>query len=398
MHAGRIAALGSVAELKQVFRGRAVVEVRTASPMAALRALDDLPTVEKTSPFGTALHVWLKPGVRDTEPLRRRLQDLGLAAESFEFVQPSLRRRVHGRRGARGGGRCMRKALAVGRKEFWQIVRDRRTLMILLFVPAFFLMLYGYALNWDIRHVRLAVADREHTAESRELLSSFANSTYFDIVASPASMEEIERLMDRGRIRVALVIPEGMTRDLRSGRHRDRAGRHQRRQREHGHRHLRVRPGHRARRVGVAAAATGRLAGGGAAHLGAAAHLVQPELQSTLFLVPGLIAFIVMISSVVSTSLSIVREKERGTWEQVRMSPISTPAYVVGKTIPYFFISLISALLIIAASMLLFDCRCGDRGSCCSPPFPCSSSAPSARGCWCRPWSTPRPWRSSSGS
>jgi len=90
MHAGRIAAMGSVAELKQVFRERAVLEVRTGSPMAALRALDDLPSVEKTSPFGTALHVWLKPGIRDTEPLRRRLDDLGLAAESFEFVQPSL--------------------------------------------------------------------------------------------------------------------------------------------------------------------------------------------------------------------------------------------------------------------------------------------------------------------
>ena len=90
MHAGRIAALGSVAELKQVFHGRAVVEVRTGSPMAALRALDDLPTVEKTSPFGTALHVWLKPGVRDTGPLRRRLDELGLEAEPFEFVEPSL--------------------------------------------------------------------------------------------------------------------------------------------------------------------------------------------------------------------------------------------------------------------------------------------------------------------
>jgi ABC-2 type transport system ATP-binding protein len=90
MHAGRIAALGTVAELKQVFRERAVVEIRTGSPMAALRALDDLPTVEKTSPFGTALHVWLKPGVRDTAPLRQRLDELGLASEPFEFVQPSL--------------------------------------------------------------------------------------------------------------------------------------------------------------------------------------------------------------------------------------------------------------------------------------------------------------------
>jgi ABC-2 type transport system ATP-binding protein len=90
MHAGRIAALGSVAELKRVFHERAVVEVRTSAPMAALRALDDLPSVEKTSPFGTALHVWLRPGARDTEPLRQRLAERGLAAESFEFVQPSL--------------------------------------------------------------------------------------------------------------------------------------------------------------------------------------------------------------------------------------------------------------------------------------------------------------------
>jgi ABC-2 type transport system ATP-binding protein len=90
MHAGRLAALGTVSELKGIFKARAVVEVRTASPMAALRALDDLPIVEKTSPFGTALHVWLTPGVRDTEPLRRRLEELGIAAESFEFVQPSL--------------------------------------------------------------------------------------------------------------------------------------------------------------------------------------------------------------------------------------------------------------------------------------------------------------------
>ena len=249
----------------------------------------------------------------------------------------------------------MRKALAVGRKEFWQIVRDRRTLMILLFVPAFFLLLYGYALNWDIRHVRLAVLDRDHTAESRELISSFVNSTYFDIVSTPASLSDVERLMDRGQARVALIIPEGMTRDLRSGRvatvqviiNGDNANTATA---IFGYAQAIVQ--------GVSAQLQLQLAGGRA---GVPLLSVQPriwynpELQSTLFLVPGLIAFIVMISSVVSTSLSIVREKERGTWEQVRMSPISTPAYVIGKSIPYFVISLASALLIIAASMLLFD-------------------------------------------
>ena len=81
----------------------------------------------------------------------------------------------------------------------------------------------------------------------------------------------------------------------------------------------------------------------------------NPELRSALFLVPGLIAYIGMISSVVSTALSVVREKERGTMEQVRMSPIGTASYIVGKTLPYFVISLCSSVAIILASMALFD-------------------------------------------
>jgi ABC-2 type transport system permease protein len=80
----------------------------------------------------------------------------------------------------------------------------------------------------------------------------------------------------------------------------------------------------------------------------------NPELRSTLFLVPGLIAYIAMITAVASTALSIVREKEAGTMEQVRMAPIDTFSFVVGKTIPYFLISLASAALIVLASMALF--------------------------------------------
>src|SRR5213596_1431319 len=77
-------------------------------------------------------------------------------------------------------GPAVRKALAVYRKELRQIRRDRRTLMTIVFVPAFFLLLYGYALNWDIRHIALAVQDRDQTASSRALVSAFVNSGYFD--------------------------------------------------------------------------------------------------------------------------------------------------------------------------------------------------------------------------
>jgi ABC-2 type transport system permease protein len=78
----------------------------------------------------------------------------------------------------------MTRALAVCRKELRQIARDQRTLLILVFVPAFFLLLYGYALNFDIRHVLLAVEDRDGTPESRAVVSAFINSGYFDLAAS----------------------------------------------------------------------------------------------------------------------------------------------------------------------------------------------------------------------
>jgi len=81
----------------------------------------------------------------------------------------------------------------------------------------------------------------------------------------------------------------------------------------------------------------------------------NPQLRSTLFLVPGLIAYIAMITAVISTALSIVREKERGTMEQVRMAPVNPAAYIVGKTIPYLVLSFASALLIILVAMALFD-------------------------------------------
>src|SRR4029450_3748809 len=81
----------------------------------------------------------------------------------------------------------------------------------------------------------------------------------------------------------------------------------------------------------------------------------NPQLRSTLFLVPGLIAYISMIPAVVSTALSVVREKERGTMEQVRMAPLSPLPYIVGKTIPYLVISFVSAILVILSAMLLFE-------------------------------------------
>jgi ABC-2 type transport system permease protein len=245
----------------------------------------------------------------------------------------------------------MSKALAVYRKELRQISRDRRTLTTIIFVPAFFLLLYGYALNWDIRHIALGVQDRDGTAESRGLVSAFVNSGYFDRVADVHSPEEIDRILDLNTARAVLVIPEGFGRDLVTGR------------RPQVQVLINGDNANTATTVMSYAATIVRSVGASLSPgAGAAAPPISvepriwynPELRSTLFLVPGLIAYILMITAVISTALSIVREKESGTMEQVRMAPIDTFSFVVGKSIPYFFISLASAALIIFAAMLLF--------------------------------------------
>ena len=114
--------------------------------------------------------------------------------------------------------RGARKALAVAVKETRQILRDRRTLLILLFVPAFFLLVYGYALNFDIRHIRLAVQDDDRSSASRELVSAFLNSGYFDLVADVTSSREVDALIDGNDARAVLRIPARFGADVRDGR------------------------------------------------------------------------------------------------------------------------------------------------------------------------------------
>lgn len=252
----------------------------------------------------------------------------------------------------------MHKMLAVGTKELRQIARDRRTLLILLFVPALFLLLYGYALNFDIRNIRLAVEDRDRSAASRELVSAFVNSGYFQLVAQVTSEEEIEELINHNDARAALVIPTGFATDVLNG--------------TRTQVQVIVDGDNSNTATTVMAYAQSIVAeisvtmerdiSLGANRTGRAPPIVlesqvwyNPQLRSTLFLVPGLIAYIAMITAVISTALSVVREKERGTMEQVRMAPIGPASFIVGKTLPYLVLSFASAVLIIVVAMLLFD-------------------------------------------
>lgn len=251
----------------------------------------------------------------------------------------------------------MKKTWAVARKELRQIARDPLSLLMLLGLPAFMLVLYGFALNFDVRHVALAVQDRDATAASRDLIAAFVNSSYFDLVASPPAGADLERLTERRLAKAVLVIPEGYGAKLARG----------------GTAEVQLlldgADANTATTVlGYAAALIGDAnlealrrtllrAGARDKELGIAYEprvWYNPELSSTRFLVPGLIGFLLMLTAVLSTALSVVREKERGTIEQIRVAPLRTGELILGKTLPYLVISLLATVLILVAARLLF--------------------------------------------
>jgi drug efflux transport system permease protein len=258
----------------------------------------------------------------------------------------------------------VKKLRAVAIKEVRQVLRDPLSLVMLLGLPAFMLVLYGFALNFDVRHVQLAVQDEDRSAASRELIATFVNSTYFDIVATPEPGADLADLTARRVARAVLVIPHGYGDALQAGRHSavqlllDGAD-----------------STTASTILGYASALVAdlnreelrrTLLAGGARHAPPVIAYeprvwYNPELRSTQFLVPGLIGYLLMLTAVLSTALSVVREKERGTMEQLRVAPLRTAELILGKTAPYLVISLLTAVVILGTARVLFDVRV--RGS-----------------------------------
>lgn len=245
----------------------------------------------------------------------------------------------------------MRKIAAVARKELRQTARDPLSLLLLLGMPSMMLLIYGYAINFDVRHVRLAVEDRDRSAASRDLVASFVNSTYFDLAADLPSGADFERIFERREAKAILVLPEGYSEDLAAGREAS---------------VQLILDGSDANTATNALAYASALSASVSAGISPVAARGEPaifyeprvwynpELRSTQFLVPGLVGFILMITAVLSTALSVVREKERGTMEQLRVTSLRPAELILGKTLPYLGISLAASVVILAAARLLF--------------------------------------------
>ena len=242
-------------------------------------------------------------------------------------------------------------------KEFRQIVRDFRSLIILLVFPAVLVLFIGYALNFDVKHISVAVFDQDKTSQSREFVRSFSNTEYFDYNYDVASYEQIDGLLNKGKALIAIVVPPDFSKNLLSGKD-----------------------------AVVQVLVDGSNANTATTAIGYVSSIVQtysskiamktlartgnapyfpidfrpkvwynPELITAKFLVPGLIGLILMISGVVSTSLSVVREKERGTMDQMRVSPLSTMEIILGKTFAYLVIALVASVFVLLTGFLLFD-------------------------------------------
>jgi ABC-2 type transport system permease protein len=250
----------------------------------------------------------------------------------------------------------VRRLRAVMVKELRQVRRDPFSLLMLIAFPALMLVLYGFALNFDVRHVRLAVQDRDRSPASRDLVASFTHSTYFDLVATPGPGTDLDSLVERRGARAVLVIPERFGRDLAAGRGAvvqlllDGAD-STTAATVLGYARALVSETN----AEIVARALARAGRRDAPPLDLAPRvLYNPELQSTQFLLPGLIGLLLMITAVLSTALSVVREKERGTMEQLRVAPLRTLELVLGKTFPYLGVSLLGTLIVLLTARVLF--------------------------------------------
>jgi len=251
-----------------------------------------------------------------------------------------------------------RRIAAITKKEVIQILRDWRSLVAAIALPMVLLMLYGYGINMDVRRLGTAVLDQDVSRQSKELLDSFEHSGCFRFVERVDSYSDLDRLMDHGRVKAAIVIPAGFARKIARG----------------GAAAAQILvdgsdPGTAGLAVsyasGIAQSYSHRVMVREIERRGLASAAVpgldlrtrywyNPELNSTHFIVPGLIALIAMLLSTLLTSMTIVRERERGTIEQLIASPIRPSELIVGKLIPYVAIAFIDITLVATAAKFVF--------------------------------------------
>ncbi|HSA60224.1 MAG TPA: ABC transporter permease [bacterium] len=245
----------------------------------------------------------------------------------------------------------MRRLKAILWKEVLHILRDPRTLMMIIMMPAMQLTIYGYAINTDVKHIRSAVFDEDRSPLSRRLVQAFEQSAYFDFREHARSQSELQRMLDRGDAKAALHIPPDFAKDLLAGRN--------------ALLQLLVdgtdsNPANTAlntsQAIVIAFMQKENLVPAAVAPVDFRPRLwYNPDLKSVYFMVPGLVGLLLQVLIPMITATAIVREKERGNIEQLLVTPIRRWELMLGKLIPYVGIGMVIALLIVTAARFLFS-------------------------------------------
>lgn len=251
------------------------------------------------------------------------------------------------------------------KKELLQTLRDPRLRFVAIMPPLFQTIIFGFAVNLDVENVRLGIVDLDRTSESRLLADRFAASPYFTVIASPADERQAQAQLDAGRTQAQLLIRSGFGADLARGRQTSVQ--------------ILVDGANSNTAAIVASYASGVVAGYNREKLidsqrdrlvartargpvslampGVTAERrvwFNPELLSRNYFVPGVIVNIIMLVTLILTALSVVREKEIGTMEQIMVTPIRPIELILGKTIPFAMIGMLDMALVTLAALLIF--------------------------------------------
>lgn len=243
-------------------------------------------------------------------------------------------------------------------KEFIQMRRDRLTFGMMIGIPIFQLLLFGFAINTDVKHLPTVVFDQSFSAEGRDLIDSFSASGYFDIDFIARSYQDVTELIDRGKAKVGVILPPDFAENLRRG---------------------------RTASVQVIVDATDSMAASSAistaqtiGQLRSQQILVRraesvtgrqagvpydirirpwynPDFVTAFYMVPGILGLVLTMTMVMITSMAIVREREHGTLEQLIVTPLKSYELMLGKIIPYIFVGLVQAAVALLAGIIVFD-------------------------------------------
>ncbi|MGH7671934.1 MAG: ABC transporter permease [Gemmatimonadales bacterium] len=239
------------------------------------------------------------------------------------------------------------------RKEFIQMRRDRLTLGIMIGVPVIQLLLFGFAIQTDVRNIPTVVLDQSRTAESREVVAAFQNTGNFRIVSHVDDRPALDAAIARGDAQAGIVVPHDFPRDLARGRTATVQVMVDASDPLSSQAALQAAAGvAQVRNLAILAAAAGR----GTLPLEVRVRpRYNPGLRSPTYIVPGLVGVILTITMVLITSMAIVRERERGTLEQLIVTPITKTELMLGKIAPYVGVGLVQMTVVLVLGRFVFD-------------------------------------------